>query len=170
MRGEATERASSPTRRVTSRPARAVSPCRSGNSGWRSVKVRCGQWGSGQEKRRLDHTTRTRRPKAGRSRITTRRRSFVLAITPQEGQPAAWRGVSTPTSSSAPSSTTAVTVKPGSPTNRSRNPVPSDTAGASSRLAALDSHENDEVPRRGGGSLSPAHRARRAPQFIEKSR
>ena len=62
--------------------------------------VRCGQSGSGHEKRRLDQTSRTRRLNAGKSLMTTRSRSFVLAITPQTGQPAARRIVSMPTSSS----------------------------------------------------------------------
>lgn len=58
---EATERASSPTARVHSRPAFAESTRRSGNSAERSVQVCCGQSGSGHEKRRLDQTSRTRR-------------------------------------------------------------------------------------------------------------
>jgi hypothetical protein len=154
---------------VHSRPARADSTRRSGSSSELSVQVDCEQSGSGQEKRRFDQTRRTRRSKAGRSLIITRRRSFVRAITPQLGHPVAGRIVSMPTSSSSRSFVTASTRKPGNPNNTSSNSLPSPTVRGPPVLLVVEQPREwrGPWPRRWIpiGARSVLH----APQFIEKS-
>src|ERR1019366_7616894 len=166
---EATERASSPTARVHSRPARADSTRRSGSSSECSVQVWTGQSGSGQENRRLDQTSRTRRSKAGRSLMITRSRSLVLAITPQLGHPAALRIVSMPTSSSSPSSVTASTRNPRSPNKASSNSVPSPIVRGPPVLSVVEQPREWRRPWPRRWIPIGARLVVHAPQFIEKS-
>ena len=113
----ATERASWPTRRHISRRARCVNTARGPISSEPSVQVLASQSGSGQDQRRLDHTSTTGRPAAGRSRTLVSRRSLGLARTPQVGQPVTEAFVSTNSHTSSSSSTAAFTTKLGMPTS-----------------------------------------------------
>jgi hypothetical protein len=77
-----------PTWIVAHTPARQVIVARAGAmSGRSSVQVPTSQSGSPQRQRRLDHTSVTGHPKAGRSASSTRVRSLTLALLPQALQP-----------------------------------------------------------------------------------
>ena len=108
----ATGRASSPTWRVASAPARNVSTARGATCSVPSVHVLAAQSGSPQRQRRFSHTSRAGRPKQGRSRISTRIRSLASARTPQLGHPTKSAVVSTVTITSEGVSSTASTAKP----------------------------------------------------------
>ena len=99
-----TARASSPTCRHVSAPARRVRTTWA--SMWRepSVQVLASQSGSTQRQRRLIHRSRAGRPKQGRSRMSMGMRSWASARVPQLRQPTTPTVVSMViTSSSGPS-------------------------------------------------------------------
>lgn len=121
----ATGMASSPTWRVASAPARNVSTARGATCSVPSVQVFAGQSGSAQRHRRFSHTSRTVRPKHGRSLMSTRRRSWASARTPQVAQPATSAVVSTVTVISAGNRSTLSTRKPSSPSMASAWPIAS---------------------------------------------
>ena len=108
----ATGRASSPTWRVASAPARMVSTARGGTCATSSVQVLASQSGSAQRHRRFSQMRRAGRPKQGRSRMSTRSRSLARARTPQLGQPTTSALVSTLMTTSSGISLTASTRKP----------------------------------------------------------
>src|ERR1019366_7960741 len=120
-----TGRASSPTWRQASMPARQVSSALGGTWTERSVQVLAGHASSRQRQRRLDHTRRAGRPKQVRSRMSTRTRSWHSASTPQLQHPVTEAVVSTAITTSSSPSVTLSTVKPASPSIASARPVPS---------------------------------------------
>src|SRR5450759_3630144 len=109
----ATSVASSPTRRAHSARARSVSTARGRIAGARSDQVRRPHVGSAHRQTRLNHTSVTGRPPAGRSRTQRGLRSCRVATTPQLGQPVTDSVVSISNSSSPPYSAAASTTKPG---------------------------------------------------------
>jgi hypothetical protein len=124
-----TGRASSPTCRHASAPARRVSTTWASRCSEVSVQVLRSHAGSGQRHRRLRHTSRAGRPKHGRSRMAVGRRSCATARVPQPAHASTSMIVSTSTTSSHGVSTTSSTRKPGSPRSASARPVPSFTQG-----------------------------------------
>ena len=151
---EATDRATWPTARVHSRPARADSTRRSGSSSERSVQVSWGQLGSEQVKRRLDQTSRTRRLNAGRSLMITRSR----ILCPRDH--ATGRTPGHPTDPlSAYEQLIAVfghrtTRNPRSPNSASRIRYRHPLSGALQFSRSSNNHENGGAPGRAGGYLS----------------
>ena len=138
----------------------------------RSVQLATSQSGSGQRQMRLDHTTTTRRPPAGRSRTRTRRRPLDSARVPQAGQPITVAVVSTSWCSSPSITAAASRAKPSIPTSATALSLVSNPTRGLLDSRCLDSRKNREAPGRGGGpsasmgvgrswSRSPLHRESR---------
>ena len=121
----ATGRASSPTWRHASAPARRVSTAWASTWSECSVQVLASQSASTQRHRRLIHTSRAGRPKQVRSRMSIGIRSWASARTPQREQPTICTADSTVMTSSSVPSITSSTRNPSSPRSASASPLPS---------------------------------------------
>ncbi len=120
-----TGRASSPTWRHASLPARRVMTRCASMWSERSVQVFASHACSRQRQRRFRHTNRAGRPKHGKSRISIDRRSCASARAPHAAHHATVAVVSTAITSSSFVSCTASTRNPSSPRSASASPIPS---------------------------------------------
>src|SRR5690606_15758510 len=154
-----TGRASSPTWRAASNPARWVITCRAGNAGCASVYGLAAQSSSTQRHRRFNTRSRTGRPKHAKSRTSTGRRSWDSARMPHLEHPTTVAVVSTVTVSSSAVSATSRTRKPSRPNSFSASPLPSTIVRGLRCRSRRTSHDDGMAPDlKPGLSTKPALR------------